>query len=173
MGVGEGGGNRAQHVGAFLVREDAPLHTGQQLCKVETVNVLHDQVRVGAVGLEVVDRHDVGVGEKACRPRFCQGLLGRGCGDAGGALGGEQRDALDGNATLEPRVPAGADGSKATCAATSEHTIAPEERLLGNGARAGLDRAHGALCGVGAAHGVSSLCVCGFVFIWPRCAHST
>ncbi len=163
MGVRERCRNRAQHVGAFFVRENAVFHAGQKLCQVEAVDILHDQVGVRAVGLEVVDRHYVGVGEEAGRACLRQRLVGRGDGDAVRILAGQEGYAFDCHPALQARVPAGAYGAKAASPSSREHAVAPKERLLGNGMRAGPHRPNGALCGVGAAHGDSLLCVCGLV----------
>ena len=75
-------------MGALLVREDAVLHAGKELGQVEPVDVLHDQVRIGAVGLKVVDRHDVGMGEKAGRAGLGQGFVGSGGGGAAHIIAG-------------------------------------------------------------------------------------
>ena len=43
---------------------------------------------MGAVGLKVVDRHDVGVGEKAGRAGLGQGFVGSGGGGAAHIIAG-------------------------------------------------------------------------------------
>ena len=79
VGVGKGVGARGQHVAAFLVGQDAAFNAAQQLGQVKAVDVLHDQVGIGAVHLKVVDGHDVWVVEQAGRAGLAQSVFhGRG-----------------------------------------------------------------------------------------------
>ena len=103
---------------ALLVGEHSSLDAGEKLGEVEAVHVLHDQVGVGAIGLEIEDGHDVGVGEEAGGACLRERLVDGRRGDAAWADAAEERHALDGDATLEASVPAGADRAEAALAAS-------------------------------------------------------
>ena len=103
---------------ALLVGEHSSLDAGEKLGEVEAVHVLHDQVGVGAIGLEIEDGHDVGVGEEAGGACLRERLVDGRRGDAAWADAAEEWHALDGNATLEASVPAGADRAEAALAAS-------------------------------------------------------
>ena len=118
VGKLERAGHGVEHLRALLAGEPAALHAGEQLREVEPVDVLHDDVRVGPVGLKVKDRHDVGVSQHARRARLREGLLGRrGCGVI------EDGEPLDGHTALEAQVPAGADRAKAAGPPARENAI--------------------------------------------------
>ena len=151
---GQGARHPLEHVGALVGCEPAPLHAGEQLREVEAVDVLHDQVGEGAVGLEVKDGDDVGMSEHAGRARLRQRFRG------GGARLGGERHALDRHAALQARVPAGADRAKAPATAPLEHAVAAEQVLV---AWQGRRLQGGVVHPVGrVAHGVSS-----FQLRWP------
>ena len=128
--IGERAGARREDVRALLVGEPAALHAGKELGEVQAVDVLHDQVGVAGVQLEVDHAHDVGVGEQAGCARLGEDLVdGRGT-DAVGAVVHE-RHALDGDASLQARVPAGAHGAEAARPASSQDAVAAQEQVLG------------------------------------------
>ena len=127
--VRQGLGDGVQDVGALLGREASPLHAGEELREVESVDILHHEVGVGPVGLEVVDGDDVGVGEHAGGARLGKGLLGR-----GGGRGVHDGHALYRNAPLKAQVPAGADGAEPPGAPPLEDAVPPKEDLVAGSA---------------------------------------
>ena len=129
VGKGQGAADGGHHVGALVVAEGSALHAREELGQVEAVHVLHDEVGVGPLHLKVQDAHYVGVGQKAGGAGLAQGLLGRGRTDA--VVHVQDGDALDGHATLQAGVPAGAHRPEAARAPAGQHAVAVEEHLLG------------------------------------------
>ena len=126
MGVRERRHHAAKQVRHLGGHEDAALHASQKLTQGHAIDVLHNQVGILPVPLEVVDRDDVGVAEHARGTRLGKRLVDGRCHGARPVVR-EERHALDGHAPLEPGVPAHCHAAKAARRPLLEDAISPKQ----------------------------------------------
>ena len=126
VGKGERLHQRVGDAGGLIVGERVAVDLREELLEAHAVNVLHDQVGIGAVVGEVDDLHDVGVLQHARRAR----LRKRGRSGLGGraVVRRGERHALDGHAALEAPVEADLYAAKSAGGAGFERAVALEER---------------------------------------------